>query len=352
MGARGLALSALLLAACATALIALPAPQGAAERPPEPRRAMVAASPVATFSIVARDAETGDLGVAVQSRFFAVGAVVPWARAGVGAIATQSWANTSYGPRGLDLMATGKGAEETLAELLSQDEGAGQRQVGIVGADGTTASHTGDDCLVWAGSRKGDGFTVQGNILAGPEVVDAMAAAFEGAEGDLAARLVHALAAGQAAGGDARGRQSAALLVVREGGGYGGFNDRYIDLRVDDHATPIVELRRLLEYRHGQIATGTALRHLRAGDHAAAALDAERAVQLLPQEGSAWLALARARLAGGATDAAAAAAAEALVRDPWVKTAVVRGILRLPELEQLLQVEAFARLWSSIPAER
>jgi len=199
-----------------------------------------------TFSIVAFDPETGDLGVAVQSKFLAAGAVVPWAQADVGAIATQSWANTTYGPKGLELLRKGLSAQEVVEALIAEDEGRDLRQVGIVDAKGNAAAFTGKDCFEWAGHVVGENYACQGNILAGPQVVEAMAEAFEKAQGELARRLVAALEAGQAAGGDRRGQQSAALLVVREKGGYGGFNDRYVDLRVDDHPEPIKELKRLL----------------------------------------------------------------------------------------------------------
>ncbi len=200
-----------------------------------------------TFSIVARDLQAGELGIAVQSKFLAVGAVVPWAKAGVGAIATQAWANTSYGPRGLDLLASGRSATETLAQLTSEDEGREHRQVGIVAINGEPATYTGNECYSWAGGHVGEHYTCQGNILVGEDTVLAMAHTFEQSTGLLCDRLLAALAAAQAAGGDSRGQQSAALLVVCEGGGYSGFNDRFIDLRVDDHAQPIDELRRILQ---------------------------------------------------------------------------------------------------------
>jgi uncharacterized Ntn-hydrolase superfamily protein len=200
-----------------------------------------------TFSIVARDPQAGESGIAVQSKFLAVGAVVPWAKAGVGAIATQSWANTSYGPRGLELLASGLSAQETLAHLIGEDDGRASRQVGIVGVDGQPATFTGDQCFPWAGGQVGEHYTCQGNILVGEDSVLAMARTFEQTSGRLCDRLVAALAAGQAAGGDSRGQQSAALLVVRQGGGYGGFNERFIDLRVDDHPQPINELQRILQ---------------------------------------------------------------------------------------------------------
>ncbi len=202
---------------------------------------------VSTFSIVALDPETGDLGVATQSKFLAVGAVVPWARAGVGAVATQSWANTAYGPEGLRLMAAGWTAEEALNYLIATDHNPAQRQVLLVDAYGRAAAYTGEGCYEWAGHVVGDGYACGGNILVSEDTVQAMAETFEGTEGPLAERLVAALAAGQAAGGDSRGRQSAALLVVRTCGGYDGRNDRYIDLRVDDHPDPIPELERILK---------------------------------------------------------------------------------------------------------
>jgi uncharacterized Ntn-hydrolase superfamily protein len=202
---------------------------------------------VATFSIVAFDSGTEELGVAVQSKFLAVGSIVPWARAGVGAVATQAMANFDYGPRGLELMSRGKTAEETVEALISADDEREHRQVGVVDARGRAATFTGSECFEWAGGVTGESYAAQGNILIGQETVEAMAKTFESAGDDLAGRLLTALDAGQAAGGDSRGKQSAALLVVREGGGYGGNNDRSLDLRVDDHPEPIKELIRLRE---------------------------------------------------------------------------------------------------------
>ncbi len=202
---------------------------------------------LSTFSLVAFDPKTKELGIAVESKFLSVGAVVPWAIAGVGAIATQSWANTSYGPRGLRMLKQGMTPRQVGAKLVATDQNAQQRQFGIVDAKGRAFTYTGSGCFNWAGGVTGKNFAAQGNILAGAAVVDALANTFEKASGDLAERLVTALAAGQAAGGDRRGQESAALLVVREKGGYAGFNDRYIDLRVDDHPTPIDELKRLLD---------------------------------------------------------------------------------------------------------
>lgn len=202
---------------------------------------------IATFSIVARDQENGDLAVAVQSKFLAVGSVVPWAQAGIGALATQALANLSYGPDGLRLLAAGTSAQAAVDQLIAADEEREHRQLGIVDRVGQAAAYTGKGCHAWAGHVVGDGFTCQGNILAGPEVVEAMAQAYTTTTGEVAERCVAALAAGQAAGGDRRGRQSAALYVARPHGSYGGYLDRYIDLRVDDHPDPIPELERLLK---------------------------------------------------------------------------------------------------------
>ncbi|MGQ4871352.1 MAG: DUF1028 domain-containing protein [Candidatus Thorarchaeota archaeon] len=200
-----------------------------------------------TFSIVARDSQTGDLGVIVQSKFPAVGSIVPWAEANVGVIATQAWANVSYGPRGLDMLRAGLSAPEVVKRLVADDERAEHRQVGIVDARGRAAAYTGSECMEWAGHIIGQGYACQGNILAGEAVVASMAEAYESTEGDLISRLFAALRAGQAAGGDRRGMQSAAILVVREGGGYEGGSDRYVDVRVDDHPSPIEELERIFK---------------------------------------------------------------------------------------------------------
>lgn len=198
-----------------------------------------------TFSIVARDGDA--FGVAVASKFLSVGALVPWARPGAGAIATQAYANISYGPRGLDLLADGRSAERVVELLTGPDDERNQRQLGVVDAEGNPASFTGSECIDWAGGSIGEGYAAQGNILASSSVVTAMAEAFESMTGDLVGRLLGALAAGDAAGGDKRGRQSAALLVVSPEGGYGGTTDVVADLRVDDHEDPVRELARLLD---------------------------------------------------------------------------------------------------------
>ena len=201
---------------------------------------------IATFSIVAYDPATGDLGVAVTSKFPAVGNGVPWARAGVGAVATQAAANLSFGEEGLALMGKGMTANQALAKVLAADPDREERQAGFVDARGNAATFTGKRCFSWAGGKTGRNFAAQGNILVSAATVDAMARAFEQAKGELPDRLVTALEAGQVAGGDRRGRESAALLVVRRGAGYGGRSDRWVDLRVDDHPDPVKELRRLL----------------------------------------------------------------------------------------------------------
>jgi uncharacterized Ntn-hydrolase superfamily protein len=205
-----------------------------------------------TFSIVAYDPRKCEWGVAVQSKFLAAAAVVSWARANAGAVATQSYANVTYGFRGLDLMQEGLSAEDTIQQLIENDENMDQRQVGVVDKTGKAASFTGKKCNEWAGHIVGEGFACQGNILV-PGTVEAMAEKFEETrrgDGELADWMVSALEAGQEAGGDKRGRQAAGLLVVREGGGYGGDNDRYLDLRVDDHPYPILKLKQLTESHH------------------------------------------------------------------------------------------------------
>lgn len=200
-----------------------------------------------TFSIVAGDLDEKAWGIAVASKFPAVGAVVPWAQATVGAVATQSYANTSFGPRGLEMMQRGLSAEETLASLLDDDEDRELRQVGLVDASGQAATFTGRKCFDWAGGLTGTGYAIQGNILSGENVINAMQVAFVGAKGDLPTRLYQALLAGDRAGGDRRGKQSAAIYVVKPEGGYGGFIDRWIDYRVDDHNDPIPSLGELLK---------------------------------------------------------------------------------------------------------
>jgi len=200
---------------------------------------------VATYSLVGCDLEAAQWGVAVQSKFLAVGSVVPWAEPHVGAVATQAYANPRYGPDGLALLRQGLGAEEVVRRLTEADDGRDERQLGVVDANGQAATFTGSGCLAWAGGRTGACFAAQGNILVSAETVDALADTFTGTAGSLAERLLAALAAAQAAGGDSRGQQSASLLVVERDGGYAGLSDSVVDLRVDDHERPVEELTRL-----------------------------------------------------------------------------------------------------------
>jgi len=200
-----------------------------------------------TFSIVAFERETATWGVAVQSKFIAVGSVVPFAEAGAGAIATQALCNVAYGPDGLALLRQGLSATEVVKRLTGADAGRDERQLGVVDAKGGSASFTGSKCMEWAGHETGDGFACQGNILFGPEVVRAMARTYESTGGDILDRLLAALSAGQREGGDRRGMQSAALFAVRKGGGYGNGNDHWVDVRVDEHPSPIEELRRIFK---------------------------------------------------------------------------------------------------------
>ncbi len=227
--------------------------------------------PVHTYSIVARDPASGQLGVAVQSHWFAVGSLVPWAQPGVGAVATQSFVDVRYGVEGLQLMAQGKAAGQALERLLAADPNPALRQVGMIDADGRTAQHTGDKCIQYAGHLAGDNFAVQANLMAVEGVPEAMAKAYENARGPLAQRLLTALEAAEALGGDLRGKQSAAVLVVRAWPGVHPREDRLVDLHVEDHPTPLQELRRLLRLH-------TAYRQMNLGDHALEANDIEGAM--------------------------------------------------------------------------
>jgi uncharacterized Ntn-hydrolase superfamily protein len=245
-----------------------------------------AGDPIATFSIVGFDPETGDLGVAVQSKFFAVGAVVPYAKAGVGAIASQAYGNTTYGPKGLALLETEYSVSSVLDRLLRPDSLRQQRQVGIVDAHGNSIAWTGNACMAWAGHRFGPNYSAQGNILAGPAVVAAMADMFLATNGlMLGERLMRALEAGQAQGGDARGMQSAAILIVREGGGYAGYNDRYCDLRVDDSPDPIAELRRIFGIWKMQALINDGYLFCDKQDYEKAFAYGREAIQLYPNNG-------------------------------------------------------------------
>jgi uncharacterized Ntn-hydrolase superfamily protein len=275
-----------------------------------------ASEPVATYSIVGFDPATGDIGVAVQSKFFAVGAVVPWARAEVGAIATQAFGNTSFGPRGLALLEEGLSVDQTLEALLAEDEDRERRQVGIVDAEGHSASFTGAECLDWAGHRTGPNYAAQGNILVGAATVDALAETFESTgEMMLVERLMRSLEAAQAAGGDARGMQSAAIVVERRGAGYGGFNDRYCDLRVDDHKDPIAELRRLVDLWKEQALILEGYRLLELGKFESAIEMGRMAVELTPGKGEPYYHLACYYSRAGMRDEAIASLNSAVERN-------------------------------------
>lgn len=245
--------------------------------------------PIATYSIVARDPASEEWGVAVQSKFLAVGAVVPYAQAGSGAVASQAWGNPNFGPQSLEFLTQGLSADSALKLILSADSNREYRQVGMVDRYGRAATFTGRKCQPWAGGLVGDNYCVQGNILAGDSVVIGMARAFEGSSGPLAHRLILALAGGQKHGGDRRGMQSAALLVVSQGGGYSGFNDRMIDLRVDDHPDPIAELDRLLTLHEKTFGGGAYVRigmsARREGKLAKAELALSRAMEIAERYG-------------------------------------------------------------------
>jgi len=275
--------------------------------------------PVATFSIVARDSLTGELGIAVASRFFAVGSVVPWARADVGAIATQSFANTSFGWRGLDLLQQGVAPQEVEQILLRSDNDREKRQFGIVAADGKSVSYTGRECISWAGGRAGRDYAIQGNILAGERVVAAMESTFLKTAGTLADRLYAALLAGDKNGGDSRGKQSAALLVVKKNAGYGGFNDRAIDIRVDDHSEPFIELGRLVDYAQMNYSWNEAWTLFTQQKYADALPYIERTAERAAENPEVLYDLAVIRLAAGKKDAALSALAKAIKLNPKLK---------------------------------
>jgi uncharacterized Ntn-hydrolase superfamily protein len=243
-----------------------------------------------TFSIVARSADGESWGVAVASKFLAVGSAVPAAAAGVGAIATQSYANTAYKPQALAALSAGLTASETLASLLAADDDREQRQVGVVDPQGGSATFTGSGCYAWAGGANGPGYAIQGNILTGPEVVAELERAWlsSDAAAPLEVRLLAALSAGDAAGGDSRGRQSAAVVVVRRGAGYGGFDDVAVDLRVDDHPDPVGELRRLRDLHELYLTASTPEERLPVDGALRAELDA-RAVALGRADFAAWV---------------------------------------------------------------
>jgi uncharacterized Ntn-hydrolase superfamily protein len=295
---------------------------------------------IATFSIVAHDSATGELGVAVASRFFAVGAVVPWARADIGAVATQSFANTSFGWRGLDLLENGSTPDEVVQLLLKTDTNPEKRQFGIVAANGQSATYTGAQCLSWAGGRHGSNYAVQGNILAGEAVVTAMESTFQSTKGTLADRLYAALLAGEKNGGDSRGKQSAAMLVVKANAGYGGYTDRAIDIRVDDHPEPFIELGRLLNIAQMNYAWNEAWTLFTQKKSAEALPHMEHAVSLAPENPEALYDLAVIRLAAGNRAAAFKALGKALILNPKLKSQTRSD----SDLESLRQDQDFIKI--------
>ncbi len=274
---------------------------------------------VSTFSIVAADPEAGELGVAVASRFFAVGNVVPWASADIGAVATQSFANTAFGWEGLDLLAMGLTPGEVVDVLIRNDDNPTKRQFGIVAANGGSATYTGEGCVPWAGGRNGDNYAVQGNILTGEDVVIAMEKTFLETEGTLADRIYAALLAGQEKGGDSRGKQSAALLVVKENAGYGGYTDRAIDIRVDDHAEPFKELGRLLNFAQMNYAWNEGWTLFTQKQYQEALPPMERTAKLAPENAEVLYDLAAIRLAAGHPDSALEALKKCLALNPKLK---------------------------------
>ncbi|MFO7448433.1 MAG: DUF1028 domain-containing protein [Ignavibacteriaceae bacterium] len=274
---------------------------------------------VSTFSIVARDSAAGELGIAVASRFFAVGSVVPWAKADIGAVATQSFANTSFGWRGLELLEKGNSPEEVLNSLLSNDDSPDSRQVGIVSADGRSFTYTGSKCIPWAGGRNGHNYAIQGNILTGESVVTSMEETFLKTTGTLADKLYAALLAGDAQGGDSRGKQSAALIVVKENAGYGGYTDRAIDIRVDDNAEPFKELGRLLEYAQMNYSWNEAWTLYTQNKSKEALPLMERTARLAPENPEVLYDLVVIQLASGEKDNALITLEKAVLLNPKLK---------------------------------
>jgi uncharacterized Ntn-hydrolase superfamily protein len=299
---------------------------------------------VATFSIVARDPATGALGCAVESRYFAVGAVVPWGEAEVGVIATQANVNVGYGPRGMELLRQGLSASEVLERLSAEDNFPGKdgRQVAILDARGGIAVYTGPAAQNFAGHRKGENYSVQGNILAGPEVIEAMASAFERSAGSLAERMLAALEAGQGAGGDRRGQQSAALLVVQKGAGRNTNNDVAARLHVDDHPTPIAELRRLLNIQLAIAAMQSSRRLLAEKKDSEALAEARRAVQLWPDSSDTHLSLGLVAYSLGDKKQALGELQEAAKRNPLFR-GQFESLLRAPQFEPLRKDEEFLK---------
>jgi len=285
-----------LIALCVLLLAASPASAAGLDQSPT----------VSTFSIVAIDPANGDLGIAVASRYFSAGSVVPWAMAGVGAVATQAVVNVGYGQQGIDLLRQGLTAQQVLARLLAEDTFPGKdgRQVAIIDAHGNIATYTGPKAPAWAGDRQGKTWSAQGNILVGPQVPEAMGKAFEATPGELAERLYAALKAGDDAGGDSRGHQSASMLVVRKQGGRNINNDRYLYLNVDDNPQPFPELRRLLDLNLSYLHEAVANRSLEKGSLPEALAEARKAAHYAPARSSTHMTLGIVEYLNGHKDAA------------------------------------------------
>ena len=312
---------------------------------------LVPAAPAsATFSIVAIDPVTGDLGIAVASRYFAVGAVVPWAEAGVGAIATQAGVNVGYGPRGLELLRQGLTAQQVLDKLLAEDTFPRKdaRQVAIVDAKGNVAVFTGDAANEWRGHVTGKTWSAQGNILVGRHVVDAMARAFDNTNDELAEKLYAALKAGDDAGGDSRGRQSASILVVRKGGGRNTNNDRYVFINVDDHHDPMHELRRLLNMQMTINHSSTFTRALGENTFAEALTSAEKLARYQALDPTPHVRLGFAAYLAGQQDRAIAAFARAreLTLPQQFKTIWDEQVKRVQAFSRVVEDKAFVeKIW-------
>lgn len=300
------------LTACLLLFVALPLAknkdQSASNAPSTEKRSVFEPPTVSTFSIVAIDPANGDLGVAVASRYFSVGSVVPWALAGVGAVATQANVNVGYGPRGIDLLRQGLNAQEVLKKLMEEDsfEGKDGRQVAVVDAHGNVAAYTGPNAPHWAGDRQGKTWSAQGNILVGPQVPEAMGRAFESTQGELAEKLYAALKAGDDAGGDARGHQSASMLVVRKQGGRNINNDRYVYINVDDNPKPLVELRRLLNLNLAYLNEEASDHFVEAGKLKEALAAGRAALHYAPEQADTHTAVAFLEYLNGNKDAALA----------------------------------------------
>jgi len=296
---------------------------------------------VATFSIVARDPATGELGVAVQSRAFRAGAIVPYAKAGVGAIATQAAANSTYGPRGLELLEKGVAPADVVKQLTDADEGRDTRQLAVIDAQGRVKAYTGSKCNFWAGHIEGANYSVQGNILASDNVVKAMAYAFEHAQGELAERLMAALEAGQSQGGDARGMQAGGILVVKPIDSPNVTTDRWVDIRVDDSPNPFKELRRLLNISTAGHQSQLAGQLARDGKHAEAIAAQKKAIELNPADDQLVYGLAQRYAQAGDAPSAARALADAIARHAGWRDLAMRnpafdGVRNTPEFKKVV----------------